>query len=64
MGVATSVLLITSLGLVVPAMALWLWKGGAHQAIAEPGLQPLDVARVGGGLRRRRGPRRRDEGRP
>ena len=62
-GLAQGVRLLIVLGLVEPVMALWLWKGAAHHTIAEPGLQPLDVARVGGGLRRRRGPRRQDEGR-
>ena len=59
--VPTGVLLLIVLGLVVPVMALWLWKGAAHHTIAELGRQPLDVALIGGGLRRRRGPRRRDE---
>jgi uncharacterized protein YhhL (DUF1145 family) len=62
-GLANGVLLLIVLGLVVPVMALSLWKGAAHHTIAEPGLQPLDVAMIGGGLRRLRGPRRRDEGR-
>ena len=60
---AKGVFLLIVLGLVVPVMALWLWKGAAHHTIAEPGLQPLHVAMIGGGLRRLRGPRRRDEGR-
>jgi hypothetical protein len=50
-------------GLAAPVTALWVWKSAAHRAIAEPGLPPLGVAIVGGGVRRRRGPRRRDEGR-
>jgi hypothetical protein len=62
-GLATSALLLVIIGLVVPVMTLLLWKGTAHPTIAKPGLQPLDVAMVGGGLRRRRGPSRRDEGR-
>ena len=53
-GLAKGVLLLIVLGLVVPVMALWLWQAAAHHTIAEPGLQPLDVAMIGGGLRRRR----------
>ena len=56
-------LLLIVLGLVVPGIALWLWKSAAPPMIAEPGLQLVDDAMVGGGLRRRRGARRRDEGR-
>ena len=62
---ATSVplLIVLGLGLGAPAMAIWLWRGAAHRAIAEPELQPPDGVMAGGGLRRRRGARRCDEGR-
>jgi len=47
---------------IVLGMALWLWKGAADYAIATE-RHPNDDAMANGGLRRRRGARRRDEGR-
>jgi hypothetical protein len=47
----------------VPGMALWLWKGAARRVIVEAAPRLPNVTGVDGGLRRRRGARRQDEGR-
>jgi len=56
-------ILLVAVGLFVPVMALWLWKATGLDTVAEAAAPPLGVPMVGRGLRPRRGPRRRDEGR-
>jgi drug/metabolite transporter (DMT)-like permease len=55
------VLLLIVLGLGVPSIAIWCWTRGVRHSIAELAPAPMGVPLIGG-LRRRRGSRRRDEG--